>query len=404
MCGHPLSSVFADLGETPLSNAFLRAEDLDRFEPRYPLTAYVCEACFLVQLPVFEAAEAIFDDYAYFSSFSESWLDHCRVYREEISGRLGLGADSLVMEIASNDGYLLKYFKDAGIPALGIEPSRTVAEAAREKGIETLSGFFSSALAAELAAGGKKADLLIGNNVLAHVPELNDFVAGMKMVLASDGVITMEFPHLARLIDGVQFDTIYHEHFSYFSFTSALKLFAGHGLTVFDVIELPTHGGSLRIYARHAGNEARPVSENVPGLLAGEQRAGLGNLDAYKGFNEKIKKVRNGLIAFLEKSHEDGKSVCGYGAPAKGNTLLNCCGVGKDLLPFTVDRNPYKQGRFLPGSHIPIEKIERIAETEPDYVLILPWNLAPEIMDKIAFIRDWGGRFVIPIPELRIVD
>lgn len=401
-CGAPLSHVFADLGMSPLSNSYVRPEQLHQMEPFYPLTVYVCERCFLVQLPAVETPENIFSDYAYFSSYSESWLEHARRYCAAMSERLGLSAESQVIEIASNDGYLLQYFAQAGVPVLGIEPAANVADVARAHGVDTIVKFFGVATATELAAAGLKADLLLGNNVLAHVPDINDFVAGMRLALKPNGTITMEFPHLMQLMIGNQFDTIYHEHFSYLSFLTVRQIFAAHGLTVFDVDELPTHGGSLRIYAAHAGvAEVRP---SVAALEAREREFGLARIDAYLGFAEQVRQTKRSLLQFLIRAKEEGKRVVGYGAPAKGNTLLNYCGVRTDFLDFTVDRSPHKQGLFLPGTHIPIHAPEKIAETRPDYVMILPWNLRNEIVEQIRHVREWGGRFVVPIPRVEVLD
>ena len=396
LCGEPLSQQFADLGMSPLSNSFLTAEDLAVQEPRYPLTVYVCGNCFLVQLPSVETPEAIFSDYLYFSSFSESWLAHARDYCARMKQRFRLGPSSQVIEIASNDGYLLQYFLADAIPVLGIEPAANVAEVARQKGIETLVRFFGAETAKELPV----ADLLLGNNVLAHVPDINDFVEGLRIALKPNGVITMEFPHLMRLMEGNQFDTIYHEHFSYLSLLTVRRIFAAHGLTVCDVDELPTHGGSLRIYARRSG----PVEASVDALERREREFGLDRLETYVSFADHVRGTRTALRQFLTRAKESGKRVAGYGAPAKANTLLNYCGIGTDLLEFTVDRSPYKQGRFLPGTHIPIYAPEKIAQTRPDYVLILPWNLRDEITRQMAHIHDWGGRFVVPIPRVEVLD
>jgi SAM-dependent methyltransferase len=395
-CGEPLSQQFADLGMSPLSNSFLRPEDLAKEEHLYPLTAYVCGNCFLVQLPQVEMPEAIFTDYIYFSSFSDSWLAHARDYCTEMTERFALGPSSQVIEIASNDGYLLQYFHAAGIPVLGVEPAANVAEAAQRKGIETRVEFFGAAMAQTLPP----ADLLLGNNVLAHVPDINDFVEGMAMALKPDGVITMEFPHLMRLMEGNQFDTIYHEHFSYLSLLTVRRIFAAHGLTIFDVDELPTHGGSLRIYARHGG----AAGAAVDALEQREHAFGLDRLETYASFAGQVRATKAALLRFLTDAKRSGKRVAGYGAPAKANTLLNYCGVGTDLLEFTVDRSPHKQGRFLPGTHIPIYAPSKIAEARPDYVLILPWNLRDEITQQMAHIHEWGGRFVVPIPTVQVLD
>jgi len=403
-CGAPLTDVFVDLGASPLANSYLEPEDLGKAEAFYPLCVYVCAECFLVQLPEEEKPEAIFSDYAYFSSYSESWLRHAETYARAMIERFGLGPGHRVIEVASNDGYLLRWFKERGIPVLGIEPACNVAEAAEVAGIPTLVRFFGAATARELAAGGTRADLLVGNNVLAHVPDLNDFVAGLKVLLALSGVLTMEFPHLLRLIEAGQFDTIYHEHYSYFSFTTARRIFAHHGLTLFDVEELPTHGGSLRIYARHDEDDSKPIGERVGELLVREETARLGCLETYGCFSKQVERVKRELLRFLIQAKEEGKSIAGYGAPAKGNTLLNYCGIRTDFLDYTVDRSPYKQGRYLPGSRIPIYAPERLRETRPDYVLILPWNLKEEIMEQMAEVRTWGGRFVIAVPEVRILE
>ena len=401
-CDAPLSTLVADLGLSPLSNAFVRPENLQQMEPFYPLAAYVCETCYLVQVPAVETPEYIFSDYAYFSSYSESWLAHARDYCRVMRERLRLGAGSRVIEIASNDGYLLQYFHADGIPVLGIDPAANVAAVARGKGIETLTKFFGVATATELAAADRRADLLLGNNVLAHVPDLNDFVAGLRIAVAPGGTITMEFPHLMQLMRGHQFDTIYHEHFSYLSLLTVRQIFAAHGLTVFDVDELPTHGGSLRIYAANAG--VAEMRSSVAALEAREREFGLDRIDAYLGFAEQVRQTKRSLLQFLIRAKEEGKHVVGYGAPAKGNTLLNYCGVRTDLLDFTVDRSPHKQGLFLPGTRIPIHAPEKIAETKPDYVLILPWNLCAEIVEQMRHVREWGGRFVVPIPRVEVLD
>ena len=402
-CSAPLVLSFADLGMSPLSNAYLKPEQLHRMERFYPLHAWVCGSCFLVQLEQFETPENIFSDYAYFSSYSDSWLEHVASYTETMVGRFGINAASHVVEIASNDGYLLQYFVKRGIPVLGIEPAANVARVAEEKGIPTLVKFFGTETATALAASGKQADLLLGNNVLAHVPDLNDFVSGMAILLKPQGVITMEFPHLLRLMVQNQFDTIYHEHFSYFSFLTVEKVFAAHGITLFDVEQIPTHGGSLRIFGRHTADGSKPVSPRVAALRQAELNAGLDQADTYAAFAEQIKAIKRALLRFLIDAKEQGKTVVGYGAPAKGNTMLNYCGVRTDLIDYTVDRSPHKQGMFLPGIHIPIFHPDKIAETRPDYVLILPWNLKDEIVAQMAHIRVWGGKFVVPIPKVEVV-
>jgi len=403
-CGAALKLSFADLGMSPPSNSYLEAGELNRVERFYPLHAWVCEKCFLVQLEEFETPEQIFGDYAYFSSYSDSWLAHAKAYADAMVRRFALGKTSFVVEIASNDGYLLQYFIAQGVPVLGIEPAANVAAVAEKKGVPTLVKFFGTRTAGELAAAGRKADLIAGNNVLAHVPDLNDFVSGMKELLAPRGVITMEFPHLLKLMQESQFDTIYHEHFSYISFVVAERVFAAHRLTLFDVDEIPTHGGSLRIYARHAANNGLPVTPKLSELRERERAAGLERADTYRSFAEQVRATKRSLLKFLIQAKESGKSVVGYGAPAKGNTLLNYCGVRSDLLEYTVDRSSHKQGRFLPGVHIPVYAPERIMQTRPDYLLILPWNLKDEIVAQMAGIRAWGGRFVVPIPQAKVLD
>ncbi len=402
-CGAALEQSFADLGMSPLSNAYLKAEQLHQMERFYPLHAWVCGSCFLVQLEQFETPENIFSDYAYFSSYSDSWLEHVASYTEAMVKRFSLNAGSHVVEIASNDGYLLQYFVERGIPVLGIEPAANVARVAEDKGVPTLVKFFGTETATALAGSGKQADLLLGNNVLAHVPDLNDFVSGMAKLLKPQGVITMEFPHLLRLMAQNQFDTIYHEHFSYFSFLTVEKVFAAHGVTLFDVEQISTHGGSLRIFGRHSADGTKPVSPSVAALRQEELKAGLDNAKTYAAFAEQIKAIKRALLRFLIDAKEQGKTVVGYGAPAKGNTLLNYCGVRTDLIDYTVDRSPHKHGSYLPGVHIPIYHPDRIAETRPDYVLILPWNLKEEIMLQMVHIRSWGGKFVVPIPKVEVL-
>ncbi len=401
-CSQPLRHTFVDLGLSPLCESYIDQGQLSSPESFYPLHCFVCDKCFLVQLPEHVSASAIFEEYAYFSSYSDSWLAHARDYVEAITPRLGLDQRCLVVELASNDGYLLQYFKARGIPVLGIEPARNIARVAVEKGIPTIAAFFGRRLARELASGGQQANLLLGNNVLAHVPDINDFVAGMKLLLHPLGVITMEFPHLIRLIEENQFDTIYHEHFSYLSFTTVERIFATHGLTLFDVEQLPTHGGSLRIYARHMEEDSRPVTENVKALRVREANWGVDRIECYGVFSRKVEATKRDILRFLIEARDKGRSIVGYGAPGKGNTLLNYCGIRTDLLDYTVDRNPYKQGKFTPGMRIPIFPPERIRETKPDFVLILPWNLKEEIIAQNGFIREWGGQFVVPIPEVRV--
>jgi 2-polyprenyl-3-methyl-5-hydroxy-6-metoxy-1,4-benzoquinol methylase len=402
-CGASLEYIFADLGMSPLANSYLARTQLHQMEPFYPLRVRVCGECFLVQAEDFESPDHIFSEYAYFSSYSDSWLEHARAYVETAAVRFGLGPDSRVVEIASNDGYLLQYFAAKKIPVVGVEPAANVAEEARRKGIPTLVKFFGKETAHQMIEEGLQADLVVGNNVLAHVPGLNDFVAGLKLILKPDGVITLEFPHLLRLLEENQFDTIYHEHFSYFSLLTAEKVLAAHDLKVFDVKELSTHGGSLRVYAAHAENRSIDEQSTVSALRECELRAGLACLDTYVAFAERVKETKRRLLDFLITMRRQGKSVVGYGAPAKGNTLLNYCGVGPDFIDYTVDRSPHKQGRWLPGTHIPIFHPDKLRETQPDFVLVLPWNLVEEVMEQMAHIREWGGRFVVPIPEVRIL-
>ncbi len=401
-CNSKLSHTFVDLGMSPPCESYRTPEQHNDMEEFYPLHAYVCEKCFLVQLQEYITPDNIFSDYAYFSSYSNSWLQHAKNYVEMAVERFQLNQQSQVVEIASNDGYLLQYFVEKDIPSLGIEPAGNIAKVAIKKGIPTVVKFFGEETAKEQVEKGVSADLLLGNNVLAHTPYLNDFVKGMKIILKPEGVITMEFPHLMRLMEENQFDTIYHEHFSYFSFITVEKVFATHGLTIFDVEELKTHGGSLRIYARHTENSSQPISEKVLELRTREEAAGFTNLETYFSFREQVKQTKHKLLDFLIKAKREGKSIVGYGAPGKGNTLLNYCGIRTDFLDYTVDRSPYKQGLFLPGTHIPIFHPDKIKETQPDYLLILPWNLKDEIMSQMAYIRDWGGKFVVPIPEVKI--
>ena len=402
-CGAPLRDVFVDLGHQPPSNAYLTAADLERPEITYPLKAYVCRECLLVQLPAHAGAEELFTpDYAYFSSVSRTWVEHARRYVAEVTERYRLGPDSFVVELASNDGYLLQFVKERGIPCLGIEPTHATAEAARSRGIETLEEFFGLTLGQRLAEERGQADLIVANNVLAHVPDLNDFVAGIASLLAPEGVATLEFPHLLRLILGRQFDTIYHEHYSYFSLHAARRVFRHAGLEIFDVEELPTHGGSLRIHAALAAAAEARMSERVAALLEEERRAGILEMDFYAGFQAQAEKIKNDLLTFLLEQKGKGATVAAYGAAAKGNTLLNFAGVKTDLLPFVCDAAPSKQGRFLPGSHIPILPPEELLERRPDHVLILPWNIRGEIMEAQAHVRDWGGRFVVAVPELKV--
>ncbi|MBK8161671.1 MAG: methyltransferase domain-containing protein [Gammaproteobacteria bacterium] len=401
-CDAALIHTFVDLGMSPLSNAYLTADKLRRMEPFFPLHAHVCGSCFLVQLEEFQSPSEIFTDYAYFSSYSASWLDHARRYAREMVNRFAMDATWQVVEIASNDGYLLRDFKQAGIPVLGIEPAENVAKVAQQAGIPTVVKFFGAQTAMGLVADGVQADLLVGNNVLAHVPALNDFVAGMKTLLSARGVITMEFPHLMRLMSENQFDTIYHEHFSYLSLLTVEKVFAHHGLRIFDVAQLPTHGGSLRIYACHSGNGNLPQTAAVEALRRQEQGYGLDRMETYTAFGEQVRETKRKLLEFLIRAKRDGKRIVGYGAPAQGSTLLNYCGIRTDFLDYTVDISPHKQGLYLPGTRIPIFAPDKISETRPDYVLILPWNLREEVMNQMAQIRMWGGQFLVPIPEIRV--
>jgi SAM-dependent methyltransferase len=400
-CGNLLKYTFVDLGMQPLCESYVGPDQKNKMEPFYPLHTYVCDSCFLVQLEEYVAPKEIFSEYAYFSSYSDAWLKHAENYVEMITERLSLSRNSLVLEVASNDGYLLQYFVQKGIPVLGVEPAANVAEAAVKKGVNTLVKFFELSIARELLKEQKRPDLLIGNNVLAQVPNLNEFVESMKVVLKPQGVITMEFPHLMRLMEGNQFDTIYHEHFSYFSFISVEKIFAAHDLVIYDVDELPTHGGSLRVYARHLEDESKPIADSVSSLKKIELSKGFADLKTYFKFAEQVKETKRNFLAFLIDLKRKGKTIVGYGAPGKGNTLLNYCGVRTDFLDYTVDRNPYKQGKLLPGTHIPIFGPEKIKETKPEYILILPWNIKEEIMSQLSYIRDWGGRFIVPIPEMR---
>jgi len=401
-CGAGLQRTFVDLGASPLCETYPSAADLNRGEVYFPLHVYVCDQCFLVQLEEYASADNIFSDYAYFSSYSDSWLKHAENYCDSMTKRFGLSEKSFVIEVASNDGYLLQYFVRRDVPVLGIEPAANVAKVAVKKGVATLVRFLGVPIAKELAAEGRCADLVLGNNVLAQVPDLNDFVEGLRILLKPEGVLTLEFPHLLRLIEGNEFDTIYHEHFSYFSLLTTVRILRAHGLKVFDVEELATHGGSLRVYACKAEAQTHSLKPSVAALIAEEEEAGQSSLEGYQNFGLQVKQTKWALVEFLLAAARQGKTVAGYGAPGKSATLLNYCGIGKDLIEYTVDRNPYKQGRFLPGSHIPIYHPDRIRETKPDYVVILPWNLKDEIIEQLQFIRDWGGRFVVPIPEVAI--
>ena len=401
-CATVLRHTLVDLGMSPLCESYVSLEHANRMEAFYPLRVFVCDNCFLAQLEQYVSAEEIFNEYAYFSSYSDSWLEHAKRYTDMIVERFGLSQRSTVMELASNDGYLLQYFVQKGIKPIGVEPAANVAVAAEKKGVPTVVKFFGRETAKELTSQYGQADLLIGNNVLAQVPDLNDFVEGMKIILKPGGVITMEFPHLMRLLNENQFDTIYHEHFSYFSFLAAEKIFARHGLVLFDVEELPTHGGSLRIYGRHAEDNNEPIGHRVLEMRERENDAGFSRIETYRQFGEQVKETKRKLLNFLIGARREGKSIVGYGAPGKCNTLLNYCGIRTDFIDYTVDRNPYKQGKLLPGTHIPILHPDKITETRPDYLLILPWNFKDEIMAQMSGIREWGGKFVVPIPEVTV--
>jgi SAM-dependent methyltransferase len=402
-CSESLHDTVVDLGMSPLCESYVSEERRDAMEPFYPLHVWVCPKCFLVQLFVDVTAEHIFEEYAYFSSFSSSWLKHAEDYVAMITQRLGLGKDSHVLELASNDGYLLQYFVKRGIPCLGIEPAINVAKAATDKGVPTEVKFFHEETARELAAAGKKSDLILGNNVLAQIPDLNGFVGGMPLVLKPQGTVTIEFPHLMKLFDENQFDTIYHEHFCYFSLLSVEAIFAKHGMTIFDVEELWTHGGSLRIYARHTADTTRPVTDRLKALRQREVDAGYQKLETYTAFERKAQATKHKLLSLLIELKNQGKRVVGYGAPGKGNTLLNYCGIRTDLIEFTVDKNPYKQGKYLPGTHIPIFAPEKIDQEKPDYIVIMPWNFKDEIIGQLAHARSWGAKFIIAIPEATVL-
>jgi SAM-dependent methyltransferase len=402
-CATTLSYTLVDLGMSPLCESYVSVEKANQMEPFYPLHVYVCDSCYLAQLEQYVSAEEIFTEYAYFSSYSDSWLEHAKRYTDMIVGRFALGGRSLVMELASNDGYLLQYFVQKGIKAIGVEPAANVAAVAEKKGVPTVVKFFGRETARELAAQHGQVDLLIGNNVLAQVPDLNSFVAGVALALKPEGTVTMEFPHLLRLIEGVQFDTIYHEHFSYFSFLTVERIFGAHALRIYDVQELWTHGGSLRIWACPERDGARPPSSAVSELRGREIEAGLTRIESYAGFEDRVREAKRRLLELLIGLKRAGKSIAGYGAPGKGNTLLNYCGIRGDFLDFTVDQNPYKQGKFTPGTHIPIAAPARLDEARPDYVLVLPWNLKDEIIAQLAHVRDWGGAFIVPVPEAAVI-
>ena len=402
-CHSQLEMSFVDLGMSPLANSYVPRSQARAMEAFFPLHAYVCTQCWLVQLEVYETSENIFSEYAYFSSFSESWLAHVKAYTDAMTKRLDLNKNALVVEIASNDGYLLQFFQKTGIPVLGVEPAQNVANYAIAKGIPTRVEFFGDAGAKRMVAEGHKADLLVGNNVLAHVPDLNGFVCGLKTLLKPEGIITMEFPHLQQLIEQCQFDTIYHEHLSYFSFCTVERIFAQHGLTIFDVEELPTHGGSLRIYCSHPANNSYPVLESVRVLRQREQALGYEKSDLYTQFAERVRAIKRDLLEFMISAKRAGKSIVGYGAAAKANTLLNYCGISTDMIDYTVDLNPHKRDHLMPGTRIPIYAPDRVAETKPDYLFILPWNIRDEVMKQMAHIQAWGGRFVIPIPSVQVL-
>ncbi len=403
-CGKALNQTFVDLGMSPLCESYVSADQLNQMEPFYPLHVRICGHCFLVQLDEYVSPQDIFSDYAYFSSYSDTWVAHAKNYADLMVSRFPLDKHSLVIEVASNDGYLLQHFVTKKIPVLGIEPAANVAKVAMEKGVPTLVKFFGCQTAREMAADGKMADLIIGNNVLAQVPDLNDFVGGIRILLKPGGIATLEFPHLVRLMEKNQYDTIYHEHFSYFSLMTVEEIFAAHGLVLFDVDEIPTHGGSIRIYLRHAEDTSKPVSPAVVNLRNRELGAGLNRMETYAAFPERVIESKRALLELLIRLRREGKRMAGYGAPGKGNTLLNYCGIRTDFLEFTVDRNPYKQGRFLPGTHIPIHPVEHIRQCRPDYILILPWNLRDEIVAQLAYARDWGARFIVPIPTAQVLN
>jgi hypothetical protein len=403
-CGTGLEHVVVDLGMSPLCESFVDHAHVDEMEAYYPLKVEVCSNCFLVQLGQYVSPEMIFSEYAYFSSYSDSWLRHASDYADLMVQRFGLDSDSFIVELASNDGYLLRNFVEKGIPCLGVEPAANVAKAAEEVGVPTKVAFFDQDLAREMVSSGQQADLIAGNNVLAQVPDINSFVEGISILLKQDGVATLEFPHLMQLMEQCQFDTIYHEHFSYFSYLTVERIFAHHGLRLFDVEELPSHGGSIRIYACHADSSAHEMTERAAALRQRESEAGYHTLAIYDGFGEQVKEVKRSLLSLLIELKRAGKTIAGYGAPGKGNTLLNYCGIGTDFLDFTVDRNPYKHGRLLPGSRIPIFPVEKIDEVRPDYLLLLPWNLKKEILASMESVSEWGCRFIVPIPEVHMAD
>jgi SAM-dependent methyltransferase len=404
LCGASLKRTFVDLGKSPLCESFLTVEQLETVEPFYPLHVRICDVCLLVQLEAYVSAGDIFRDYAYFSAYSDTWVAHAAAYTEAVTAQFGLESDSLVVELASNDGYLLQHFVHRGIPALGIDPAANVAEAARGRGVETIVDFFDSRLAAQLVADGRRPNLVVANNVLAQVPELNDFVAGIEMLLAPHGVATIEVPHLVRLIEGLQFDTIYHEHYSYFSLITLDRLFSLHGMEIFDVEELASHGGSLRVFVKRLGDERHAPRPAVAQILSAEREAGYADVAGYAGFAERVMETRWQLLELLIRLRREGSLVAGYGAPGKGNTLLNYCGIRSDLLAYTVDKNPHKQGKYLPGTHIPIYAPDRIEETRPDFILVLPWNLVNEISSQLSHVKGWGARLIVPIPRPEVLS
>lgn len=403
-CGSTVTSSLVDLGMSPLCEEYVTADKYNHVEHFFPLHALVCDKCFLVQVDDYVTPDEIYSEYAYFSSYSDSWIEHGRRYTEAICETAKISKDSFVMELASNDGYLLQHFVSKGIPVLGIEPAANVAKAAEARGIPTVNKFFGVQTAKQLVQQHPKPDLLIGNNVLAHVPDLNDFVAGMKILLNSDGRITMEFPHLVKLMEQNQYDTIYHEHFSYFSLSTVEKVFSHHGLQLFDVEEIPTHGGSIRIHVRHDDDNSGRVSDAVSRLLDQENAFGINDIETYRNFGRQVEESKRDLLEFLIKAKRDGKVAAGYGAPGKGNTLLNYCGIRRDFLEYTVDRNEYKHGCYTPGTRIPIFPTEKIRETKPDFLLVLPWNLIDEIVEQTSYIREWGGKWVVPIPSVAVID
>jgi len=403
-CSSLLTTLFADLGSSPPSNSYIKKEQLNDPEATYPLKLFVCNNCLLVQIDEIKKAEEIFcDEYAYFSSYSNMWLNHCQTYTEMVTSKYSITNHSFVIEVASNDGYMLQYFLEKNIPVLGIEPTSGTAKAAIEKGIPTRIDFFSTQLASTLKAEGITADLIIGNNVLAHIPDVHDFVNGLRILLKDNGVITLEFPHLLKLIEYSEFDTIYHEHFSYFSLFSVSDIMDRQNLTIFDVEELPTHGGSLRLYVKHKSDHSKQITNNVKIILDKEYRAGLLDIKGYLGFQEKMEQIKANLLSFLYHCKEQGKSVAAYGAAAKGNTLLNYCGITTDLIKFVVDRSPHKQNKYLPGSRIPIHDESAIVRFKPDFILILPWNIKEEIMGQLSYVRQWGGQFVLAIPSQNVL-